>query len=87
MEGKPFWTQQMEVKVCPLHDCCRNRRQLEHCGLCADFPCAVFLEMRDPALGDEEARKAMEARQADLRRRKEIGTDRWLEERAARPWG
>ena len=82
VEGKPFWTAQMEVKVCPLHDCCRNSRRLEHCGLCADFPCPVFLEMRDPAMSDEESRKALEARQAGLRRRKKIGTQRWLAEQA-----
>ncbi len=50
--------------------------------LCPDFPCPVFLEMRDPALSNEEARKALEVRQADLRRRKEMGTEAWLEEKA-----
>jgi len=42
----------------------------------------VFLEMRDPSVSDEEARKSLEARQADLRHRKEVGTDEWLKEKS-----
>ncbi|MDM7999121.1 MAG: DUF3795 domain-containing protein [Dehalococcoidia bacterium] len=81
VDGKPFWTAEYGVKVCPLHDCCRNTRHLEHCGLCPDFPCQVFLDMRDPSVSDEEARKSLEARQSDLRRRKQIGTGAWLQEK------
>ena len=84
VDGKPFWTEQFGVKVCPLHDCCRNNRHLEHCGLCPDFPCKLFLEMRDPSLSDEEAQKSLEARQADLRQRKQVGTEGWLKEKAQR---
>jgi hypothetical protein len=82
VDGKPFWTEQFGVRVCPLHDCCRNSRRLEHCGLCADFPCKVFLEMRDPSMSDEEARKSLEGRQADLQRRRQVGTDGWLKEKS-----
>jgi len=82
VDGKPFWTEQFGVKVCPLHDCCRNSRRLEHCGLCTDSPCKVFLEMRDPSMSDEEARRSLEARQADLHKRKQLGTDEWLREKS-----
>jgi hypothetical protein len=51
---------------------------MEHCGLCEDFPCRTFLELRDPNMSDEEMRESLEARQAALRRRSEIGTDKWL---------
>ena len=81
VDGKPFWAEQFGVRVCQLHDCCRNSRHLEHCGLCADFPCKVFLEMHDPSMSDDEARKSLEARQADLRRRGQVGTDEWLKEK------
>jgi len=37
--------------------------------------------MRDPSVSDEEAWKSLEARQADLRRRKQVGTDEWLKEK------
>ena len=81
MEGKPFWTSMVPSGVCPLHDCCRNRRGLEHCGLCAKFPCEVFLEIRDPGMSDEEFERSLEERQSALRRRTVIGTQKWLEEK------
>jgi hypothetical protein len=83
-DGKPFWTLEMPARICPLHDCCRNQRQLEHCGVCDDFPCATFLDLRDPDMSDEAFRKSLEDRQKELRRRAEIGTDNWLQEKASR---
>ena len=79
--GKPFWTERYGVDVCPLYGCCVNQKSLEHCGLCSDFPCATFTSMRDPALSDEEAEEALQKRQNDLMRRREIGTEVWLKER------
>ena len=37
--------------------------------------------MRDPSLSDEEAEKSLIARQNELLRRKEIGTEQWLKEK------
>jgi hypothetical protein len=79
-EGKPFWTSQAGMDVCPIHDCCANKKSLEHCGLCDELPCEAFLSLRDPALSDEEFNASLQKRQAALSRRKEIGTDKWLEE-------
>ena len=81
VQGKPFWTAQMNVAVCPLYDCCVNTKQLEHCGLCQEFPCTTFRELRDPSLSDAEAEKALQARQQELIKRKEIGTENWLREK------
>lgn len=83
VEGKPFWTTQMKIEVCPLYNCCINEKQLEHCGLCAEFPCETFTRLRDPSLSEEEAKKSLLERQSDLMRRKEIGTEKWLEEKEA----
>jgi hypothetical protein len=83
-KGKPFWTIQMNVEFCPLYDCCVNKKQLEHCGLCTEFPCKTFNELRDPSLSEDEAEKSLITRQNELLRRKEIGTEKWLEEREAR---
>ncbi|MFB0562835.1 MAG: DUF3795 domain-containing protein [Candidatus Lokiarchaeia archaeon] len=82
-KGKPFWTIQMNVEFCPLYDCCVNKKQLEHCGLCTEFPCKTFTELRDPSLSEEEAEESLITRQNELLRRKEIGTEKWLEEREA----
>ena len=82
-KGKPFWTDMMKVEGCPLYICCVDEKHLEHCGLCAELPCETFNELRDPALSDKEAQKALVARKAELIRRKQIGTEKWLEEKIA----
>lgn len=83
LDGKPFWTAQLSAGVCPLHDCCRNRKRLEHCGLCPDFPCKTFLALRDPNMSDEVFNKSLADRKAALQRREEIGAEAWLNEKAA----
>jgi hypothetical protein len=37
--------------------------------------------MRDPSLSDEEAEKALQSRQQELIKRKEIGTANWIREK------
>ena len=83
-EGKPFWTAMMNVESCPLYNCCVNTKQFEHCGLCSELPCETFLSLGDPNLSDEEAEKAVVARQSDLLKRKEVGTEQWLKEKEGR---
>jgi hypothetical protein len=78
VEGKPFWAAQVPSGVCPFHDCCRNRKKLEHCGLCNDSPCNMFTELRDPNMSEEEFQASLVKRKMALKRRTEIGTDRWL---------
>jgi len=57
---------------CTLFQCCVCQRGLEHCGLCQDFPCQVFLSHARPL---DVAR-----RYKALLRRAEIGTAAWLAE-------
>ena len=57
---------------CAIFRCCVVERGLEHCGLCMDFPCQVFVSHAAPA---DVAR-----RYKALRRRAEIGTIAWLAE-------
>lgn len=48
---KPFWGE-----ACPVKDCC-ERKNLEHCGLCPEFPCSVLHQFAyDPKQGDNGAR-------------------------------
>ena len=79
--GKPFWTSAMNLQACPIYDCCINYNHLEHCGLCEELPCKSFLELRDPALSEAEFQESLHNRQKELGQRREIGTDKWLEER------
>ncbi len=78
--GKPFWTTALPAGICPLYDCCRNQKRLEHCGLCDVFPCKTFLELKDPSMSDEEFKESLETRRAALKRRAEVGTETWLRE-------
>jgi hypothetical protein len=50
--------------------------------LCEDFPCKTLLEFRDPGMSDEAFAEQLSQAQSELRRRKEIGTERWLSEKA-----
>ena len=61
---------------CAVFDCCIMDRGLEHCGLCVDFPCQVFLSHAPPL----EVARLCKA----LYRRVEIGTEAWLAEQQQR---
>jgi hypothetical protein len=82
-KGEIFWTKSDEIPldVCPLWKCCVDEKQLEHCGLCSEFPCKIYLEMKDPE--DPEADLHKKQNIESLRRRVEIGTEKWLEEMKA----
>lgn len=69
VKGKPFWTVIMKVDVCPLHDCCVSRKQLEHCGLCDEVPCETFTKLRDPSMSEEEAEESLRVRKKELLKR------------------
>jgi hypothetical protein len=77
--GKPFWTAEFGVAVCPLFACCVGEKNLEHCGECAELPCKLFLEFHDPALSPEEAEASVRERREQLLKRKEMGTEKWVE--------
>jgi hypothetical protein len=60
---------------CRVFVCCVVARGLEHCGLCADFPCQLFLSSADPM--------EVQRRYRALLRRVEVGTEAWIEEQEA----
>ena len=57
---------------CYVFQCCIVERGLEHCGLCPDFPCQLFLSSAEPI--------EVNRRYRALLRRVEIGTEAWIEE-------
>jgi hypothetical protein len=59
---------------CAIFPCCVVEQGLEHCGLCSDFPCHLFMSQAHPL---DVAR-----RYRALCRRMEIGTIAWLDEQA-----
>ncbi len=80
LEGKPFWAGEMPEATCLIYDCCRNEKEFEHCGLCPELPCSVFLGLRDPSMSDEAFKESLDRRVSNLRRRVQIGTEAWLDE-------
>lgn len=57
---------------CAIFQCALVVHGVEHCGLCDEFPCALFRELIDAA---DQARRI-----AALERRRAIGTCAWIEE-------
>ncbi len=57
---------------CQLVQCCVVEFGLEHCGLCQDFPCELFISQAPPL---DAAR-----RYCALRHRADVGTLAWLDE-------
>jgi hypothetical protein len=72
VKGKPFWGE------CIIYQCCKGKN-LEHCGLCNEFPCGQLIEQYDPNMlgGPQEAI----FRIGQLAIRKKKGTEKWLKQR------
>lgn len=54
-------------KICPVYSCAREH-QVEHCGLCPEFPCILLVHMASLYNDDRIASAAMRAN---------IGTELW----------
>ena len=65
-EGKPHWTNFLNVDICPIYDCCVNTKQLKHCGHCEKLLCEKYSQIRDPAFSDEQFNKVNQNRRDDL---------------------
>lgn len=59
VKGAPFWTEFVNVKACPVYDCCVNEKGLEHCGKCEKTGCERFTRFRDPEMTDADAEKSL----------------------------
>ena len=75
-KGRPFWTSVIGIDICPLYDCCINKKKLEHCGLCPELPCEIFLTLKDPALSEEEFDQSLQERQDALKRRMQVESEK-----------
>jgi hypothetical protein len=63
VKGSTFWAVEMiPSKVCPLYDCAVNQRGYYDCGECPELPCPAFIQMKDPAISDEEHRQMIRLR-------------------------
>ncbi len=72
-KGDIFWGECKTAK-------CANEKDVEHCGLCSEFPCEILIDQYDPnhPMGKQEAI----FRIGQLAIREKIGTEEWLKRRA-----
>lgn len=59
VEGKPFWTE--GAKQCELYRC-SSEHGFAHCGQCAELPCQMWHDLKDPSQSDEEHQQALQVR-------------------------
>jgi len=67
-KGHPFWGE------CKLY-ACASEHKVEHCGVCSDFPCDLFVEHFDPESGQKSALLSAGL----LEYRKKVGTEKDVE--------
>jgi len=67
MEGKLFWTKFLGLDTCPIYVCVKEK-QLKHCGECAELPCKIYFEMKDPSISDERHQQGIKDRVAVLKK-------------------
>ena len=60
-EGKIYWTKYLNLDTCPIYSCAKEK-QLAHCGECAQLPCNIYFEMKDPAFSDEQHQQSIKDR-------------------------
>jgi hypothetical protein len=61
IEGKIFWTKYLNLEVCPIYTCVKEK-QLKHCGECAQMPCKIYSDMKDPNMSEEQHRQSIKDR-------------------------
>ena len=65
--GHPFWGD------CKLYACAEDHK-VEHCGLCGEFPCDLFINQYDP----EHGQKSAFTRTGLLAYRKKVGNQEYI---------
>lgn len=63
INGQTFWAMEMMPdKTCPLYQCSVNKKGFKDCGDCAELPCKMFREMKDPNSTEEEHQHMLKVR-------------------------
>lgn len=68
VEGRVFWTRFTGDERCAIYACCVRERGFEHCGRCAELPCARY-DTEDPTKSPEENAANLQAQIDRLRAR------------------
>jgi hypothetical protein len=68
LKGKVFWTKYVNVEVCPVYKCVKEK-YLANCGYCAKIPCDWWFSLKDPSMSDEQHREGVIERVKKLKAR------------------
>ncbi len=68
VKGRTFWAGEvMPDKTCPLYACAVIDRRYDTCGRCDELPCRKFYDLKDPNISEEQHKKSIGERVAQLR--------------------
>ena len=67
--GKPFWTEHIGGRQCPIYQCC-HEKTFENCGKCIEMPCKKWVDLKDPSISDEEHLDSIKKRVSLLKKEK-----------------
>ena len=68
VKGQTFWARDMMPNhTCPLFNCAVNEKGFRNCGDCAELPCKMFREMKDPDSTEEAHQLSLIQRTERLR--------------------
>jgi hypothetical protein len=60
-KGQIFWVKFMGLDTCPIYACATNK-PVKHCGECAELPCKIYFEMKDPSISEEQHQQGIRDR-------------------------
>jgi len=65
--GKPFYIKDFDLEVCPMYDCAVNKKGYTTCGECAELPCQIIYDWKDPSMTEEAHLQSIKDRTAALK--------------------
>lgn len=65
-EGRVPWTAFLNLEQCAIYSCCVEDKKHCHCGVCPQFPCRQFRDMKNPSFSEEEFAADMQSRRHNL---------------------
>lgn len=61
--GETFWAKDsMPDGMCPLYKCSVIEKKYHSCGQCAELPCQKFVDLKDPAISEEQHKQSIQER-------------------------
>ncbi len=72
-KGTPFYLKDFGVDVCLIYDCAVNQKGYTTCGECAELPCQIHFDWRDPSMTEEAFLESIRVRTEALKKGTGIG--------------